>query len=75
MKRRQQHADSLARRVARVLDAVAAARIGFTSGGIRCEVGDEEGSSWAELGRATRRLGPVLERKCVGQKEWADKKE
>jgi hypothetical protein len=54
MKRRQQHADSLARRVAWVLDAVAAARIRFTSGGIRCEVGDEEGSSWAELGRATR---------------------
>jgi hypothetical protein len=58
MKRRQRRISSLAWRVARVLDA-AAARIGFSGGGIKCEVGNEEGSGWAELSRAAWRLGPV----------------
>jgi hypothetical protein len=72
MKRRRRCVGSLARMVALVLDAAAAARIGFGGSGIGREVGDEEGSSWAKLGRVTWRLGPVLERKNVGRKkEWA----
>jgi hypothetical protein len=49
MKRRRRCVSSLARRVAWVLDAAAAARIGFGSG-IGRDVGDEEGSGWAKLG-------------------------
>jgi hypothetical protein len=72
MKRRWWRINSLAQRVALVLDAAAAAGIGFGGGGIGREVGDEEGSSWAKLGWVTWRLGPILVRKGVDwKKEWA----
>jgi hypothetical protein len=38
--------------VARVLDAAATAGVGFGDNDIGREVGDEEGSDWAELDQA-----------------------
>jgi hypothetical protein len=48
MKRRRRCIGSLAPRVALVLDAATAAGIRFDGSGIRREVGDKEGSSWAK---------------------------
>jgi hypothetical protein len=58
--------------MARVIDAAAAAGIRFSGGGIRCKVGDEEGTGWTEPGRMAGRLGLAPERRGAGcKKEWA----
>jgi hypothetical protein len=58
--------------MARVIDVAAAAGIRFSDGGIRCKVGDEEGTGWTELGRMAGRLGLAPERRGAScKKEWA----